>query len=111
MKKVIFLNFGNGRRVPCDAHVFGDWAIHRMHFGICKGYRVTHATSGFAIARLVDDLNKPDAIRIAKALRDRMPVIPLTALDMNGNGNAKINIPDIGHIAQAIVAEALMGAS
>jgi hypothetical protein len=62
--------FRKGKR-PVRAMVFGDWCVHdSANF---FSFRVSHVPSGKALAVLGDGLELWDAVRIARALDERLP--------------------------------------
>ncbi|HEU4727641.1 MAG TPA: hypothetical protein VFT22_07125 [Kofleriaceae bacterium] len=68
-----------GETTVDDAHVFGEWAAHRNPYAIMGDHwRVTHVPSGAGILAIADDMERGDAIGLAKALNLRLPKIVVT---------------------------------
>lgn len=70
--RTIELDHG-GTKYPVKAYVFGEWAAHKIPFGIDPGWRVSHVATGFSTSQLADGLTRRDAIAIARALSERVP--------------------------------------
>ena len=94
-----------------DAHVFGDWAAHRLidadpvtaeDYGLdTSSWRVSHVPTGFCIGSQIDDVTEREAICIAQALGKMMPSLPPM------EGNTSLSKDPWLYLVQQIIGEAL----
>lgn len=73
---------------------FGDWSAHRKTDYPYKGWRVSHAPTGFGTYVLADEMSRSDAIRIARLLDERVPLLKMTAYKPKDRLAAPVRIPD-----------------
>lgn len=95
--KRIEIAFGTPRK-KVTATVFGIWAAHRCPERDLrgKGWRVTHVPSGWALLSRSDGLSRADAMRVARLLAERVPVI-----------DHRASTREDGHIIDAAFGEVL----
>lgn len=93
-KQTITLDHGT-LKVQTKAYVFGEWAAHQIpYIRAHRGWRVSHAPTGIGTWNLCDELDRDDAIRIARELSDRVPSPALTKCEPRSRGAAPVRMPD-----------------
>lgn len=107
-KQTIMLDHGT-LKVETKAYVFGEWAAHPvMSYRIgASGWRISHAPTGIGTWNLCDELDRGDAIRIARELSNRVPSLSLTKCKPRCSGAAPVKMPDEREIIVATFAEVL----
>lgn len=90
------------------AYRFGDWSAHRNMVFPHKGWRVTHAPTGFGTYVLADEMLRSDAIEIARLLDERVPLLKLVSYKPKARDAAPVRMPDDdAQIIMATFAEVL----